>query len=122
MAETAIEKNMRVLGISRAEAEALVAYDKAVDKGEKTEYDLTAEQKAVEKKMRQADRTPTAYKFTKRERKKNTVKADIIAKIFTFLVENVAENAEITNEERQIAFKLGENDYELTLIQKRKPK
>lgn len=122
MAETVIEKNMRVLGISRAEAEALVAYDKAVDKGEKTEYDLTDAQKAVEKKMRQADRTPTTYKFTKRERKKNTVKADIIAKIFTFLVENVAENAEITNEERQIAFKLGENDYELTLIQKRKPK
>jgi hypothetical protein len=29
---------------------------------------------------------------------------------------------EITNKERQIAFKIGENAYELTLVQKRKPK
>ena len=32
------------------------------------------------------------------------------------------ENVEITNKERQIAFKIGENAYELTLVQKRKPK
>jgi hypothetical protein len=33
-----------------------------------------------------------------------------------------AENLEILNKERQIFFKCGENDYELTLTQKRKPK
>ena len=36
--------------------------------------------------------------------------------------ENACENVEITNKERQIAFKIGENAYELTLVQKRKPK
>jgi hypothetical protein len=35
---------------------------------------------------------------------------------------NACENVEITNKERQIAFKIGENCYELTLVQKRKPK
>jgi hypothetical protein len=33
---------------------------------------------------------------------------------------NNAENVEITNAERQIAFTVGENKYELTLTQKRK--
>jgi hypothetical protein len=32
------------------------------------------------------------------------------------------ENAEITNKERQIAFQIGEDKFELTLVQKRKPK
>jgi hypothetical protein len=36
--------------------------------------------------------------------------------------ENACENVTITNAERQISFKIGENDYELTLVQKRKPK
>ena len=36
--------------------------------------------------------------------------------------ENACKNVEITNKERQIAFQIGENNYELTLVQKRKPK
>ena len=55
----------------------------------------------------------------------NPVKQTIIAEIEQFLLKNdaiCAENVEITNKERQIAFKIGENDYELTLVQKRKPK
>jgi hypothetical protein len=36
--------------------------------------------------------------------------------------ENACVDVEITNKERQIAFKIGENAYELTLVQKRKPK
>ena len=35
---------------------------------------------------------------------------------------HTVENLEITNKERQIAFKIGENSFEITLIQKRKPK
>ena len=53
------------------------------------------------------------------------VAAGIIAELAKFLTENsenACENVEITNKERQIAFKIGENAYELTLIQKRKPK
>jgi hypothetical protein len=37
-------------------------------------------------------------------------------------MENGYEMVNITNAERQIAFKIGENDFELTLVQKRKSK
>lgn len=117
----------KVLGITIDEALEMAMADKAIDKGEDL-FPLTAEQKKVEKEMRQADRTknaPTAYKFTKRERKENATKAGIIAQISTFLAENgeiAYENVVITNKERQIAFNVGENQYEFTLVQKRKPK
>ena len=66
------------------------------------------------------------YKFdTTKSKKENPVKQAIIAEIEQFLLKNdaiCAENVEITNKERQIAFKICENDYELTLVQKRKPK
>ena len=58
-------------------------------------------------------------------RAENPTKSGIIAEIAQWLMENAgfsAENVEITNKERQIAFKIGENAYELTLVQKRKPK
>lgn len=125
MAETQKERIMRVCGISAEEAEEVLAYDKAIDRGADP-TPLTAEQKKVEKQMRQADRKPTVYKFNQpKERKSNPTKASIIAEIAQFLTENsenAVENLEITNAERQIAFKIGENSYEITLIQKRKPK
>lgn len=125
MAETQKEKIMRILEVSAQEADEILAYDKAVDQGKKTQYDLTAEQEKETRKYRRADRKPTAYKFTKRERKPNATKGGLIAELFTFLTENsgfAVENAEITNKERQIAFQIGEDKFELTLVQKRKPK
>ena len=50
------EKIMEVLGVSAEEADDILAYDKQVDQGKATEYDLTADQEKVAKKMRQADR------------------------------------------------------------------
>lgn len=125
MAESQKEKLMRVLQISEKEAEDVIAYDKAVDRGEKTSYDLSAEQEKEVRKYRQAERKPTLYKFTKRERKPNATKGGLINELFTFLSENsdfATENVEITNKERQIAFQIGEDKFELTLVQKRKPK
>jgi hypothetical protein len=58
-------------------------------------------------------------------RAENPTKSGIIAEIAEYLIENCSfatENVTITNKERQIAFKIGENDYEFTLVQKRKPK
>ena len=114
------------LGITEQEAEELMAYDKAVDKGEKTAYDLTAEQEKVAKKMRGVGTRTHAdtgtYNFNKRTRKENPTKANIIAEIAKFLQENAYDGVKITNKERQIAFSVGENDFEFTLVQKRKPK
>lgn len=125
MAETQKEKLMRILQVSDKEAEEIIAYDKAVDQNKPTPYDITTEQEKQTRKYRQADRRPTTYNFTKRERKPNATKGGLIAELFQFLNENSqfsTENVTITNKERQIAFQIGEDKFELTLVQKRKPK
>lgn len=120
-----VEKIMKNLGVSREEAIAIYQSDKAIDRGEDL-FPLTDKQKKVEKEMRQADhKKPTIYKFDQsksRKKAENTEKASIIAGIFSFLENFGVENAEMLNKERQIAFSIGENKYELTLVQKRKPK
>ena len=94
-------------------------------------FDLSAEKEKLAKKVANVDtkkrKKPTVDNLAARgkARKDNPTKASIIAELAKFLTEN-SENAcemvEITNKERQIAFKIGENAYELTLVQKRKPK
>ena len=122
---------MRKMGLSEAEIEELVKADAAIDKGERMPFDLDPEKEKEAKKYAKAGtrKTPTVYKLDnaegKRSRKENPTKAAIIAEIAKFLEEaseNACEMVEITNKERQIAFKIGENAYELTLVQKRKPK
>ena len=118
---------MNGLHCSQEEAEQVYQYDRAVDHDEKTEYDLPADKLRAAQKFAHAGtrKAPTAYKFTKRERKPNATKGGIIAELATFLTENSAfsvENLEITNKERQIAFEIGGEKFELTLVQKRKPK
>ena len=125
-----IEAAMK-LGMSREDALAMLAEDKRIDRGEVMEWDLPPEEHKKAMKYANSDekkkKAPTAYKFdtSGKKRKENPTKAGIIAEIATFLQEMCgfsAENVEITNKERQIAFSVGENAFELTLVQKRKPK
>ena len=127
MATATKEAIMKALGVSEQEALEIIEFDKAVDRGERTEYDLDPDKEKEAKKMANVKnhRTTGVYNLNKRERKANPTKASIIAEIAQFLAENsenACENVNITNKERQIAFRIGENDYELTLVQKRKPK
>ena len=126
MAETQKEKLMRILNVTAEEAEEIIAYDKAVDQGKKTPYDITSEQEKQTRKYRQASRKPTVYDFTKkRERKPNATKGGLIQELYNFLTTGSGFeiiNCEITNKERQIAFGVGENKFELTLVQKRQKK
>lgn len=123
-----IQNLMRSLKISEAEARELIAYDNKVDKAkakEKLEFDLSAEQEKETRKWRQAERKPTVYDFSKRERKPNILKGEIIQALFNFLNENFdlgIENCVISNKERMICFESGGEKFDLTLIQKRKPK
>ena len=122
-----IKRIMHGLKCFEEEAKEVLAYDKAIEHGEKTPYDLPQDKLEVARKFAHTGtrKTPTVYKFAKRERKPNSTKAGIIAELFDFLTENsnfAVENAEITNKERQIAFRIGEDTFELTLVQKRKPK
>ena len=122
---------MRVLDVSAEEADEILKADKAIDRGERVPFDLSPEQEKLAKKYANVDtkkrKAPTVYNLDAKgkARKENPTKASIIAELAKFLTEN-SENAcemvEITNKERQIAFKIGENAYELTLVQKRKPK
>ena len=122
---------MRKMGLTEEEIADVVKSDEAIDKGEKVYFDLDPEKEKEAKKFAKAGtrKAPTVYKLDnaegKRSRKENPTKAGIISELAKFLTEN-SENAcemvEITNKERQIAFKIGENSYELTLVQKRKPK
>lgn len=125
MAENQKEKIMRILEVSEQEADEILAYDKAVDQGKKTQYDLTEEQEKATRKYRQADRKPTTYNFSKRERKPNVTKGGLIQELYNFLTTGSGFeiiNCEITNKERQIAFSVADNDFELTLVQKRQKK
>lgn len=122
---------MEALHCSEAEAEQIMADDKAIDRGQKMPFDLDDEAEKVARKFAKTGtrKAPPAYKLDntggKRSRKENPTKASIISELAKFLEadsENACVEVEITNKERQIAFKIGENAYELTLVQKRKPK
>lgn len=127
MAETQVEKLMRLLDCTQEEALDVIEKDKIIDRGGRTEFDLDEEKEKLAKKMANVDthKKATVYKWDKKPRKENPTKAGIISEIAQFLEENSeneCEMVEITNKERQISFKIGENMFELTLVQKRKPK
>jgi hypothetical protein len=95
--EKQIEKLMKTLNISRAEALEIIETDKRIDKGEKL-FELDAELEAGAKKARQADR---AKEPVKRERKADNDKGHLIAVIAEALTAE-ADSLEVTNAEREI--------------------
>lgn len=116
---TAMEK----LGFTKEEIADILATDAEIDHGAKL-FDLDPEAEKIAKSARGTGTRKAPEKRTV-TRKENATKAQIIAEIARFLTENPeisCENVEITNKERMIALKCGENSYEITLIQKRKPK
>lgn len=130
---------MRKAGYTDEEIQQMLADDKRVDRGEILEWDMTTEEhkkamkyaNVTEKTPKKSAETPkkgaTTYNFdtSTKKRKENPTKANIIAELATFLLQNATfepENVEIANKERQITFKIGDTSFDLTLIQKRKPK
>lgn len=118
-----IEKMMKLLDISEEEAMELINADKAIDKGEKL-FELSAEQKKVEKKMKNAQRAVDAYGKTRtRERKENPQKRMIINLIAEAL-RNCGEcsNINVENIEKIITFSIGEDNFKIDLIKSRNKK
>lgn len=111
---------------SREEAIELINYDNAIESGEDTEYDLTAEQEANVKAMTRKVEHAKQDGKVKRERKPNELKEAIIAELAEFLSEDAQgqayEDVEITNKSRMISFSVNDKRFELTLIEKRPPK
>ena len=117
---------MTVLAVSEEEAKSIIETDKLIDKGADP-FPLTAEQKEVEKQMRQADRKKeTAPR--QRERKVDADKREIILSLNDFLIDFVHEYDEdcidddvcMTNPERQIDFTFRGKKYRVELSAPRK--
>ena len=133
MNEKQIENMMNALEISREEAIALIREDEEVDRMDMkaVDNDLTAEQKKVKKNATKAtgDKTKRAYTFTKRERKPDDVKREIIATIAQNLEQccfgyelSAVTDVVIAKPEKEITFKVGDFDYSVSLTRHRKPK
>ena len=108
------------LKCSDAEAAEILAYDKAIDHGEKTPHDLTpAQNKVAQSYARTGTRKPTVYKFTTRERKPNEPKREIIQVLVDALTP-ICDSMEVTNAERQLDFDFHGVKYRVVLSAPRK--
>lgn len=120
MAETQIDRIMKNLRCSREEAESILAEDKRIERGEKVEFDLdeTAHKQAM--KNANAGTRTTKKRKTARKVKENPTKEGVIHYLAECLRSTDCQNLKIVNPSRLITFAKGDNDYEITLIQKRK--
>ena len=105
MAESQIEKLMRILEVSEEDALRIIKADEQIDKGEKL-FELSADQKKASKKARQVAKAVNPYgKTVIRERKIDTDKRAIINALVEPLEKLTDENTVyINNEEREIEF------------------
>lgn len=115
------------LGMSEQAALDVIDCDHEIDRGIAQEFDLDPETEKMAKKFANATtkKKPLVLENKPRPRKENPTKASIISELAKFLEadsENACVNVEITNKERQIAFAIGDQKYELTLVAKRPPK
>lgn len=123
--EQKIELLMKNLQCSREDALDILETDKIIDKGGRTQYDLSKEQEKVAMKISGVkDRRAKDQEHNQRGkvRAENPTKADLINFLYESLKNYDCKSLNITNKERQIAFAVGDNDFELTLVQKRKKK
>lgn len=104
---------MRKLGMSDEEIAEVLEADKRIDKGEKL-FELTADQKKAEKKMRQADRKPTVYQLDntngKRSKKSDNDKAHLIQ-----LLAEAVGATNIINPEREFEFVYNDRKFKVVL-------
>ena len=115
-----LHRIMNNLQCSAEEAAEIMAYDKAVDKGEKTPHDLTpAQNKVAQSYTRTGTRKPTVYRFDKKERKPNEPKRELIEMFAAALTQNSINHA-VTNPERQIDFTFNGTKYRIVLSAPRK--
>lgn len=120
-----IKSTMKALDLTREEAIEMWMDDHDIDQGKAKDFDLDPEKQKIVKEMTKAGGKARAKETKPRERKPNDEKREIIQDLNGFLVnncQNYINSVEIVNIEREITFKIGENDYSLTLTCHRKPK
>ena len=108
-----IDLLMENLGITESEAIEVLEADQQIDKGEKL-FELTAEQSKTSKQARIVPRTPTAYNFTKRERKADNTKRELIDLLVESLTPRV-DNLNVVNAERELTFNYNDRKFKIVL-------
>lgn len=119
-----IERSMKKLKLTREEAIELWLEDEGyIDNEEQNKLEKKAKDCRITATIHQASAVNKAEKKTQKERtrKENPTKEMIIAEIAK-LLPNFAENIEVKNVGKLISFSIGNENYEIDLIQKRKPK
>lgn len=118
-----ITKAMKSLELTKDEAIQMWLEDEGyLDNEEQEALEKKAKENRITATIHQAKNTQVKKKTQKeRVRKENPTKEMVIAEIAKILP-NFAENVEITNVSKYISFTIGDEKFEINLIQKRKPK
>lgn len=118
---------MAGLHCDRAEAEEVYAYDKALDPGERTEFDLPPEKEEFARTMAHTGtrekKSPMVPNLTKRERKPNATKSGVVEELVTALKENTEfeiKYLQVPNKEGKVSFMIGDKWYTWALTEHRK--
>jgi hypothetical protein len=114
IAETQVQKLMRILDISEQEALEMIETDKQIDKGAKL-FELSAELAEGAKKARQAPRKQNSTP-TKREKKVDNDKLHLMKIIQTSIGYNPnTTEFEFINAERECVFNYNGKKYKIVL-------
>ena len=116
--DSEIENSMKILNLTKEEAIQLWLEDEGYLENEVVE-ELT--EKAKVNKISREAKSDKPRKQTKRERKPDEEKENLIEMLANCL-KNAGIATEITNKSKIIEFSVGENNYKLDLIKKRPPK
>lgn len=118
-----ISELMEKLDCTEEEAKDIIETDKAIDRGQRVYFDLSPEEEKAAKKMANV-KGHTVYNFTKRERKPNEDKREIIDAIKKGLVllpeTGISTTINVTNAERELEFTYNGKKYKITLSAPRK--
>lgn len=123
--EAQAQRLIDATGCSYAEAVKTLRDDWETDHGIEHDWDMSEEEHKKAMKNANSGEKKQKKGTTERKRKENPTKRGIISALFQFFAENEQfsfENVQISNPERMISFAFGDEKYEITLIQKRKPK
>ena len=121
-----IQQLMKSLDLTEAEAREMLEADAEIDKGADL-FPLTAEQEKASKQARATGTRKTEYQFSKRERKPDMDKRELVE-----LVRNALQNPDVdfdpvsdisvTNVERQLDFTYHDRKFRIILSAPRAPK
>ena len=116
-----IDKNSRLLGITREEAIQMYLEDEGYVENEQTAYVEELTKKAKEAKISHDAKSEKPRKQTKRERKPDEEKENLIEILANALVAEGFE-AKVTNKSKIIEFFIEDRHYKLDLIRQRAKK